>query len=1161
MTYPPKLLNYFFQYVVFAILFISSSTQLKSQCITPVGMDTTICSEASIPLAATSSGNLLRWYDSATDFSFLDTGSVYTTPIITATQPFYVAEFDTGTVNKSLRFDGSNDYIPISDFEYNSTGYTEVTVESWIRTSNGNNQIIASYDRSEYWRFEINGTGAGTGQIGFDILTDAGQLDFGGNIRVDDGLWHHVAAVFDNGTVSIYVDGILDVSTTLGTTFGIGSTRYGFVGVGSEADVYDGTTGPNDYFDGDMGFFRLWDVARTQLEIQQSMNSCLLGPTPGLIIDFQMDGSGTQNYLTDYSGSKYNGFLSNFALPGAWLATGPSLNSCAICESTRDPVEVELFGGVQNFSAQDTCIAGNSLLLDAGPGFSSYLWQDNSTNQTFNVSQTGIYSVKVNSTGMYGTTSCESVDSIRVFINEKPLGIDSVFCGGGNYSITAAGSNGLYKWYNSISSTTILDTGNLDLLFNNTDTFYVASYDTLRKSNALSFSTTNNGYGAINGYSYQSTTNTELTVETWIRTTNQNDQIIASFDRSEYWRLEINGDGGGNGRIGFGIRTNAGVEDFGSSARVDDGLWHHVAVVFNNGNIRIYIDGTLDNSTNRGATFGTGVTRFGFLGTGSEAPTYNGSRGPNDYFDGDMATFSVWERALTPAEISQNRFKCKLGSENGLVIDYNFTEGEGNLINDNTGNNRNSLLQNITFTTAWLEDGPTIYGCASECESERDSVIVIINPAITNSDVIVNCPGVDSTLVSINPIGGSGNFDYQELSSAFVFDGIFEPNARKKRFLNNSAFQVVIKDDNECFDTTVIFNTPATPTVIASASSTGACRILDQDEFAFVVNGSNQVIAAIKSENEDLGQITGEVFVNSNALIFNGEAYLGRNYLINSDSNSFTTTQVRLFYTDTEYNDLVTEANTTAALNDNLSLKSDLGTTKYNGPTEDGTYDPTDATGLVFIPQASTGSSFSSNYMEFSLTSFSEFWIHASGSNTPLPIELLSFKAQKILSDVTLIWKTSSEINNDYFVLERADNNAIFYEITRINGAGNSSTVREYRYVDRKDRTRFTYYRLKQVDFNGEFSYSPIVVVTEEEKQDDQLVVYPNPTKYKLSVNHSATKFGNFQIIDARGIIQLERTSSESGNSTIDVSNLTPGVYFLKFNSKDSVKVSRFVIR
>jgi hypothetical protein len=95
--------------------------------------------------------------------------------------------------------------------------------------------------------------------------------------------------------------------------------------------------------------------------------------------------------------------------------------------------------------------------------------------------------------------------------------------------------------------------------------------------------------------------------------------------------------------------------------------------------------------------------------------------------------------------------------------------------------------------------------------------------------------------------------------------------------------------------------------------------------------------------------------------------------------------------------------------------------------------------------------------------------------NTPLPIELLSFEAQCHENGIELNWVTSSETNNDYFTIQKSKNTRDFVDITRINGAGNSNNYQYYSYNDADGENGTTYYRLKQTDYNGKFTYSKTI--------------------------------------------------------------------------------------
>jgi len=179
--------------------------------------------------------------------------------------PVWVLGIDEG----ALQLDGRDDYVAVSGVYYGRSDNVGVTAAAWIRTDNENDQIIFSFDRNEYWRLEINGPAAEAGQVGWDLMTDVGQVDLGSRARVDDGQWHHIAGVFDRGQISIYIDGEMDATTRAGNTFGTGNPRFGFVGVGSEADTFDGMKGPEAYFDGEIDDVRLYTRALSSDEIKK----------------------------------------------------------------------------------------------------------------------------------------------------------------------------------------------------------------------------------------------------------------------------------------------------------------------------------------------------------------------------------------------------------------------------------------------------------------------------------------------------------------------------------------------------------------------------------------------------------------------------------------------------------------------------------------------------------------------------------------------------------------------------------------------------------------------------------------------------------------------------------------------------------------------------
>ena len=120
-----------------------------------------------------------------------------------------------------------------------------------------------------------------------------------------------------------------------------------------------------------------------------------------------------------------------------------------------------------------------------------------------------------------------------------------------------------------------------------------------------------------------------------------------------------------------------------------------------------------------------------------------------------------------------------------------------------------------------------------------------------------------------------------------------------------------------------------------------------------------------------------------------------------------------------------------------------------------------------------------------------------------LPVELVNFSAKKSGAQVLCEWLTASEINNDYFTVERSANGSDFDSIASVKGAGNSTSLLNYKMMDANPLTGDSYYRLKQTDFDGSSVYFEAVHVSFN--PDSRYTVFPNPTP------------GNFVFINKNG--------------------------------------------
>ncbi|MER3328941.1 MAG: hypothetical protein RIF34_05125, partial [Candidatus Kapaibacterium sp.] len=97
---------------------------------------------------------------------------------------------------------------------------------------------------------------------------------------------------------------------------------------------------------------------------------------------------------------------------------------------------------------------------------------------------------------------------------------------------------------------------------------------------------------------------------------------------------------------------------------------------------------------------------------------------------------------------------------------------------------------------------------------------------------------------------------------------------------------------------------------------------------------------------------------------------------------------------------------------------------------------------------------------------------------TALPVELIRFEASIKNDEIVVVWETASELNNDYFELHKSSNGVDFNIVTQVNGNGTSSQYQRYEYTDKETAlNRFVYYRLKQVDYDGQYEWFETILV------------------------------------------------------------------------------------
>ncbi len=187
------------------------------------------------------------------------------------------------------------------------------------------------------------------------------------------------------------------------------------------------------------------------------------------------------------------------------------------------------------------------------------------------------------------------------------------------------------------------------------------------------------------------------------------------------------------------------------------------------------------------------------------------------------------------------------------------------------------------------------------------------------------------------------------------------------------------------------------------------------------------------------------------------------------------------------------------------------------------------------------------------ITSFSNFAIGR--ANAPLPVELMSFDAKPQNKIVKLEWTTATEVNNDFFTIERSADAINFNPVQTIQGAGNSRTVLQYFTFDFQPLSGTSYYRLRQTDFNGKSSVSNIVTVDFSNGNND--LSYDIQDNF-LYINTTEGTHIFVAIYNVIGKLLLQR-ESDDGNLKISLETLSQHqIYFLKIQSANNIVTNKF---
>ncbi len=326
-----------------------------------------------------------------------------------------------------------------------------------------------------------------------------------------------------------------------------------------------------------------------------------------------------------------------------------------------------------------------------------------------------------------------------------------------------------------------------------------------------------------------------------------------------------------------------------------------------------------------------------------------------------------------------------------------------------------------------------------------------------------------------------------------------------------------------------------------------------------------KLIASIQPNNQNLGSTSVQAYVFDGPVRNSFKQYYhNRNLTIQPTTRALAdSVSVRFYFLGSETEALINATGCSSC--HKPSSAYELGVSKYSDP------DPSFENGSVSDDQQGIWSFIPPEkvrivpfdkgyYAEFKVKDFSEFWLNTGGFDRimPLPVKLIEFTAQKAAaSNVLLTWKTGSETDVDRYEIEVASGEALlqagrFTKLATVPAAGNSSGIRSYSFTDNQtEKIGPQYYRLKIIDTDGSFTYSPVRSVVFDEAVLGQ--VYPNPSKGNFYLLYQLNKDEVLQasVYDAGGRLVKEIRAVANGfvqklNIDLSSGDFASGLYLLK---------------
>ncbi|MEO0894986.1 MAG: PKD domain-containing protein [Bacteroidota bacterium] len=338
----------------------------------------------------------------------------------------------------------------------------------------------------------------------------------------------------------------------------------------------------------------------------------------------------------------------------------------------------------------------------------------------------------------------------------------------------------------------------------------------------------------------------------------------------------------------------------------------------------------------------------------------------------------------------------------------------------------------------------------------------------------------------------------------------------------------------------------------------GSCVSEFENTYIEIQDQYEEALIRINDNNQDLGLVKVETFDHGNHPFVNGDYYyLTRSFRLTTEKTFANPVTIQLYIQPSEFQILQDEAFTVNDLNDLVLEKYSNGELGEVGVGNMTTISPTSVS-------EGTGPG-GSHVLTYSVPSFSTFFIRA--SQTTFPVEWLDFRVEEAGLDGLLKWEVGQDGKGSHFDVERSTNGEDFMNIAKVAMDAPEGASNAYSFVDKNIAalgSNTLYYRLRQFDFDGQTTLSPIRILRINVTDKPRMTLYPNPAsgeftlRYYLPENTEA----KYEIISNIGVVLSEGTLvAGQARVQISTSQLAAGLYFVKMKHPMGTITQKIVIK